>query len=345
RSRGDDVLFICGSDDNGAAIELAARKEGVAPSEIVARYHASQKASFEGLGISFDVYGGTHHPDFYDRHAAFSQDFFKAVEAKGYFTKRTVDQLYDAVAQRYLPDRYVVGTCYLCGYDKANGDQCENCGKTIDPLLLKQPKSVLTGSTPEVRPTTHWFLRLGDFDDTLRQWLESKTDWRPTVRNFALGQVKDGLPERAMTRDIAWGVPVPLDDPDAAGKVLYVWFDAPVGYVSFTAELLARRGLPPEDYTKWWKNPDCKIIHFIGEDNIVFHALIWPAMLSAEGTYQLPHAVVANSFLNIKFPGKDEEEKISKSRGTAVWIEDFLQECDPDPLRYYLTAIAPEGAK
>ena len=215
----------------------------------------------------------------------------------------------------------------------------------MDPLLLKNPKSVLTGTTPEVRETTHWFLRLNDFQEPLRQWLTEKTDWRPTVRNFALGQVNEGLPERAMTRDLAWGVPVPLDDPDAEGKVLYVWFDAPIGYVSFTSQLLETRGGHRDDYAKWWKNPDCKIYHFIGEDNIVFHALIWPAMLMAEGTFQLPESVVANSFLNIKFPGKDDEEKISKSRGTAIWIEDFLQEYDPDPLRYYLTAIAPEGAR
>ncbi|MFO0947317.1 MAG: class I tRNA ligase family protein [Planctomycetota bacterium] len=177
-----------------------------------------------------------------------------------------------------------------------------------------------------------------------REWLTSKSDWRPQVVNFALGQIKGGLPERAMTRDLDWGIPVPLEDPDAKGKVLYVWFDAPIGYVSFTSQLLENQGLSQTEYEKWWKNPECKIVHFIGEDNIIFHSLIWPAMLMAEGSYQLPHQVVANSFLNIRFPGSDEE-KISKSRGTAIWIEDFLKEHDPDPLRYYLTAIAPEGAR
>ena len=347
RARGDDVLFVCGSDDNGVAITISAAKENATPAEIVAKYHSWQEHDFVSLGISFDVYGGTHTPGYVDRHNEISQEFFSAIYSKGYFTKRTTKQLYDAVAGRFLPDRYVQGTCYYpdCNYPGAYGDQCENCTRSIDPLLLKNPKSMLTGTTPEVRETTHWFLRLNDFQEPLREWLSGKTDWRPTVRNFALGQVNEGLPERAMTRDLDWGVPVPLDDPDAKGKVLYVWFDAPIGYVSFTSSILERREGGRNDYEKWWKNPESKIYHFIGEDNIVFHALIWPAMLMAEGTYQLPEAVVANSFLNIKFPGKDDEEKISKSRGTAVWIEDFLKEYDPDPLRYYLTAIAPEGAR
>jgi methionyl-tRNA synthetase len=347
RARGDDVLFVCGSDDNGVAITISAAKEGATPAEIVAKYHARQEQDFTDLGIAFDVFGGTHTPGYVDRHNEISQGFFSAIHDKGYFTKRTIKQLFDAQAGKFLPDRYVQGTCYYedCNHPSAYGDQCENCGRSMDPLLLKNPKSVLTGTTPEVRETTHWFLRLNDFQEPLRDWLASKTDWRPTVRNFALGQVNEGLPERAMTRDLDWGIPVPLPDPDAEGKVLYVWFDAPIGYVSFTSHLLEARGGGRNEYENWWKNPDCKIVHFIGEDNIVFHALIWPAMLMAEGTFQLPEQVVANSFLNIKFPGKDEEEKISKSRGTAIWIEDFLKEYDPDPLRYYLTAIAPEGAR
>lgn len=346
RSAGKDVLFICGSDDNGGAIEITAHQEGVTPAEIVEKYHRSQESSFAGLGIDFDVYGGTHTPGFVERHNELSQQFFLTIHSKGYFEKRTTKQLYDPQAQRFLADRYVTGKCYYpdCGSEKAYGDQCENCGRTIDPLLLIHPKSVLTGSDVEVRETTHWYLRLSRFEKPLRDWLETKTDWRPAVVNYALGQIKEGLPERSMTRDLKWGIPVPLDDPDAKNKVLYVWFDAPIGYVSFTATLLERRGGAPADYEQWWKSPDSTIVHFIGEDNIVFHALIWPAMLMAEGSFQLPQQVVANSFLNIQFPGK-EEEKISKSRGTAVWIEDYLAEYDPDPLRYYLTAIAPEGAR
>lgn len=344
RVRGDEVLFICGSDDNGVAITLSAKKEGLTPAQIVAKYNESQQRAFAGLGIGFDVYGGTHMPRFVERHNGLSQAFFRRIFDQGYFTKKSTEQLFDPVAKQFLPDRYVTGICHHCGYAKAHGDQCESCGKTIDPLSLKEPKSVLTGATPEVRTTTHWYLRLADFEAPLRAWLETRKDWRPAVLNFALGQIEKGLPERAMTRDLDWGVPVPLDDPDAAGKVLYVWFDAPVGYVSFTASVLDSRGAGPNEYEKWWKNPDCKIVHFIGEDNTIFHALIWPAMLMAEGTFQLPEQVVANSFLNIKFPGA-EEEKISKSRGTAIWIEDYLEEHDPDPLRYYLTAIAPEGAR
>ena len=213
-----------------------------------------------------------------------------------------------------------------------------------------EPHSTITGAIPEPRPTTHWYLRLQQFEQSLREWLESKRRasddgpaWRESVLNFVLGQIKNGLPERAMTRDLDWGVPVPLDDPDAAGKVLYVWFDAPIGYVSFTAEMCQRQQGDWREYERWWKDPDCRIVHFIGEDNTVFHALIWPAMLMAEGSYQLPWNVVANAFLNIRFPGQDEEQKVSKSRGTAIWIEEYLKKFDPDPLRYYLTAIAPES--
>lgn len=352
RAKGDDVLFVSGSDDNGVAITITAQKEGTTPADVVAKYNASQRRAFAGMGIDFDVYGGTHVPGFVETHERLSQAFFRAIHDKGYFTKRSSKQLFDPVAGKFLPDRYVTGVCHYCGKPNANGDQCEACGKSIDPLLLKDPKSALTGAKPEVRETTHWHLRLADFEAPLEAWLRSRVDWRPTVLNFSLGQIGGGLPERAMTRDLDWGVPVPLDDAEAKGKVLYVWFDAPIGYVSFTAQCLLDRGLPMESYAERWKNPDCKILHFIGEDNIIFHSLIWPAMLMAYNSsqtddsakFQLPHQVVANSFLNIKFPGM-EEEKISKSRGTAIWIEDYLQEYDPDPLRYYLTAIAPEGAR
>jgi len=354
RARGDEVSFVCGSDDNGVAALISARKEGRTVEELTAHYNARQLADFEGLGIRFDVFGGTHQPGFVERHEQLSQELFRSIHDKGFFAKRTTEQLYDTEASQFLPDRFVQGTCYHkkadgspCAFPEAYGDQCESCGNAIDPMELIEPKSTITGSKPEPRKTTHWFLQLQRFEEPLREWLERKRDgadgpkWRDPVINFVLGQIKNGLPERSMTRDLDWGVPVPLDDPDARGKMLYVWFDAPVGYISFTAALCERQGGESTDYKRWWKDPDCKIVHFIGEDNTVFHALIWPAMLQAEGSYQLPWQVVANSFLNIKFPGA-EEQKISKSRGTAIWIEEYLKRFAPDPLRYYLTAIAPE---
>lgn len=366
RSRGDEVRFICGSDDNGVAIEIAAEKERTTPAALSARYNARQAADFRGLGIDFDVYGGTHQPGFAEIHTRLSQDFFLRIHENGHFVKRTTPQLFDVQAGRFLPDRYVKGTCYHpgCGQPAAYGDQCEACGQNIDPLQLRDPLSTLTGTRPEVRQTTHWFLQLGKFERLLTEWFDhASVDWRPLVTNFARARVKDGLPERAMTRDITWGVPVPLDDPDAAGKVLYVWFDAPIGYVSFTAALCATRDGDAQRYRDWWHDPDCRIVHFLGEDNIVFHALIWPAMLLGtrytaaqiesgarwspardRDHIQLPSYVAASAFLNIQFPGR-EEEKISKSRGTAVWIEDYLRHLDPDPLRYYLTSIAPENQR
>ncbi|MGQ9652299.1 MAG: methionine--tRNA ligase [Phycisphaerae bacterium] len=348
RARGDEVRFICGSDDNGVASLISARKEGKSVEELTAFYNARQAADFAGLGIRFDIYGGTHQPRFVDLHNRVSQGFFRVIHQKGYFVKKTTMQLYDVQANQFLPDRYVKGKCYNCGAEGAYGDQCEACGVSIDPMKLINPISTITNTRPEPRETTHWYMQLSQLEDKLRAWLEAKRHpqgdcppWRETVLNFSLGQIKQGLPERAMTRDLHWGVPVPLDDPDAVGKVLYVWFDAPIGYVSFTAELCRQADGDWKAYERWWKDPDCRIVHFIGEDNTVFHALTWPAMLMAEGSYQLPWQVVANSFLNIKFPGK-EEEKISKSRGTAIWIEEYLKMFEPDPLRYYLTAIAPE---
>jgi methionyl-tRNA synthetase len=372
RSQGQQVRFICGSDDNGVAIEISARKENTTPAELSTRYNKLQAADFQGLGIHFDIYGGTHQPQFVEMHNRLSQDFFKAIYANGHFTKKTTEQLYDAKAGKFLPDRYVTGTCYHnlpdgkpCGNPGALGDQCEQCGNSIDALKLINPVSTITGTTPEKRTTTHWYLQLDKFQGMLADWFSlTSLDWRPIVTNFCLGSIKTGLPERAMTRDLEWGVPVPLDDPDAKGKVLYVWFDAPIGYVSFTAALCQQLDGDWQKYRDWWQCRDCQIIHFIGEDNIVFHALIWPSMLLGtqftsqeiaqrgstytkpkdDGHYQLPANVVANAFLNIKFPGK-EEEKISKSRGTAVWIQDYLQSFDPDPLRYYLTINAPESQR
>jgi methionyl-tRNA synthetase len=358
RACGDEVRFVCGSDDNGVSTLISAGKEGKSVEELTAHYNARQAADFEGLGIRFDIYGGTHQPGFAKRHEEISQEFFRTIADKGYFVKKTTEQLYDAEADQFLPDRYVKGGCYHnagdgtpCGYKEAHGDQCEACGNAIDPMQLIDPVSTITGTTPVPRKTTHWYMQLQQFEKPLRNWLESKRSsqgedpaWREWVLNFALGQIKRGLPERAMTRDLHWGVPVPLDDPDAANKVLYVWFDAPIGYVSFTSVMCEREGGGGAEYEHWWKDPDCRIVHFIGEDNTIFHALTWPAMMMAEGSYQLPRQVVANAFLNIKMPGQ-EEQKISKSRGVAIWIEEYLKSFDPDPLRYYLTAIAPESRR
>ena len=413
RATGNDVRFICGSDDNGVAALKTAREENRSVEELTAFYNGRQHADFSGLGIEFDIYGGTHQPDFVQTHERFSQEMFLKIHEKGYFTKRRTMQLYDAEAKQFLPDRYVQGTCPHCGSDQAFGDQCEGCGRSLVALDLIDPVSKMTGAKAEPRETVHWFLRLDQLEDTLRSWIEEKRDrWRESVLKFVLGQMSyaiqaaaeiapddpllarlpthkirkedegsrlqfdskeerdqafnllreagkpceivHGLPERAMTRDLSWGVPVPLDDPDAEGKVLYVWFDAPIGYVSVTGALCDRNGEGEEAYADWWKDPACRVVHFIGEDNTVFHAIIWPAMLLAthdsdsvqgeKGEYQLPYNVVANAFVNIKFPGKDEE-KMSKSRGTAIWIEEYLEQFDPDPLRYYLTAIAPENAR
>jgi methionyl-tRNA synthetase len=347
RARGEEVCFVCGSDDNGVAIEISARQANKTPQEVSTHFHERQKLDFAGLGIEFDIYGGTHQPGFAELHERFSQEFFKRIHEKGYFTKRHTKQLFDPKANRFLPDRYVRGTCHHCHTPGATGDQCEACGQMIDPLLLIDPVSEITGEPTEVRETTHWYLRLNDFEKPLRDWLESKqSQWRPSVINFALGQIKQGLPERAMTRDIEWGVPVPLDDPDAQGKVLFVWFDAPIGYISFTARLCQESDGDAQAYEKWWSDPDTAIVHFIGEDNTVFHALIWPAMLMADGRHQLPFNVVANNFINFRLRG--DEAKVSKSKtpeDSPVWIEEYLKRFDPDALRYYLTAIAPESAK
>jgi len=348
RACGHEVRFICGSDDNGVAIEISALQENTTPDQIARRYHDRQERDFADLGIEFDVYGGTHHPDYVALHERLSQEFFRRIHDKGYFVKRRTRQLYDPQAGRFLPDRFVRGTCHHCGFEQATGDQCETCGQMIEPLLLKNPVSVITGRPAEIRETTHWFLRLQEFEAPLRAWLESKQgQWRPHVLNFALGQIRQGLPERSMTRDLTWGVPVPLDDPDAQGKVLYVWFDAPIGYMSFTAAWCARHEGDWQAYARWWSDPDTAIVHFIGEDNTVFHALTWPAMLMADGRHQLPTAVVANNYLNLRIGG--ELRKISKSTtapDAPVWIEEYIRKgLDPDALRYYLTSQAPETAR
>jgi len=338
RSRRREVAFICGSDDYGVPVALTARKEGKSPREVAEYYRQAHKEDFDGLGIAFDIYSGTTTPI----HTETSQHFFLKSLEHGHLVKRADQQLYDAKERIFLPDRYVEGACYHCGASGARGDQCEACGRTIDAPRLQNPRSVISGATPELRETVHWYFQLTVFRERLRQWIEGQTEWRQMVRNFSLGLLNSNLPERAITRDLEWGIPVPLpDDPDARNKVLYVWFDAPIGYVSFTAEWCQRQTGRAQDYERWWKDPDCEILHFIGEDNVIFHAIMWPAMLMSEGSFQLPANVVANCFLNIQFPGKGEE-KMSTSRGTAVWINEYLKAYEPDPLRYYLTMVAPE---
>lgn len=341
RLTGAEVTYICGSDDHGVAIMITAEKEGKTPAEVASYYRAKQELAFSGMDISFDIYSGTSINPF---HAKTSQDFFKALHEKGYFEKQTSRQLYDESKQAFLPDRFVKGTCGYCGTKDQNSDQCENCGKVLDIDTLKDPISVLSGEPAVVRDTVHWFLDLSRFKDEVQGWFD-KAKLRDQTRAYVQGLINSGLVKRAMTRDLSWGIPVPLEDPDAAGKVLYVWFDAPIGYISNTEELFAREGKDSQGGRALWCEEDREIYHFIGEDNTIFHCVIWIAMLSAQGAYKLPTGVVVNHYINIQFPGQDVE-KISKSRGNAVWIEDYLAEGgDPDSLRYYLTAIASERAR
>ena len=350
RLRNREVRFVCGSDDHGVASLISAMNENRAVEELTEHYRAGQMLDFKRLGIIFDVFGGTHCPDYLDIHSKFSRHFFNVCFDKGFFEKRTSKQLFDQAADQFLPDRFVKGICYNCNYPEAYGDQCEACGITIDATQLKNPKSSITDTTPVVKETIHWYFRLSMLQRELREWLESKrvdsatVPWKESTLNFALGQLNSRLPDRPMTRDLDWGIPVPLDDPDAKGKVLYVWFEAPIGYVSFTAQLCEDLDGNWEYYEDWWKNTRCEIVHFVGEDNTIFHTITWPAMLLAEGSYQLPGRVNVNAFMNVNSESKGIA-KIGKSLGTAIWIDDFLSSYEADPLRYYLTAIAPEQGR
>ncbi len=336
RLKGRDVAFICGSDELGVAIMIRARSEGISPQDLVDRYHPLIEESFQKLGVSFDYYGRTTTVT----HLETSQNFFRTLADKDVFTLKTDEQLFDPEAGIFLADRFVRGTCPVCGYEDAYGDQCEKCGCSLSPMELVNPRSALTDATPELRETTHWYLPLGDFQDRLASWIDTHPEWKPNV----LGQIKswlnDGLRDRAITRDVPWGVPVPEDAAakagvDATGKVIYVWFDAPIGYISATREW----GLKKGDMNLWkryWQDEGTKLIHFIGKDNIVFHCLMFPAMLMAHGGYVLPENVPANEFLTI------EGGKLSTSRGWAVWLHEALQEFPPDLLRYSLAAMLPE---
>ena len=323
----EDVLLIGGSDEHGVPITIKARKEGVSPQDIVNRYHNIIKQSFQEFGISFDIYSRTTSPI----HNRTASDFFKDLYDKGKFVERTSKQYYDAEAETFLADRYITGTCPHCGNEKAYGDQCEACGTSLSATDLINPKSTLSGAVPQLKETKHWYLPLNEYEDFMRQWiLEGHKEWKTNVYGQCKSWIEQGLQERAVTRDLDWGVKVPL--PDAEGKVLYVWFDAPIGYISNTKEL------KPDDWEKWWKDSDTKLVHFIGKDNIVFHCIIFPAMLKAAGDYILPENVPANEFLNL------EGDKISTSRNWPVWLHEYLKDFPgkQDVLKYVLCANAPE---
>ncbi|MCB0400165.1 MAG: methionine--tRNA ligase [Winogradskyella sp.] len=331
RLTGNDVAFICGSDEHGVPITIKAKKEGVTPQDIVDKYHAIIKQSFEDFGISFDNYSRTSSKIHHDT----ASEFFKILYDKNEFVEEVSEQLYDEEANQFLADRFVIGTCPKCGYEEAYGDQCESCGTSHNATDLINPKSAITGNTPTLKETKHWFLPLNKHEEFLREWILKghKKDWKPNVYGQVKSWIDDGLRPRAVTRDLDWGIPVPVEGGE--GKVLYVWFDAPIGYISSTKEWAAREGKNWEDY---WKGKDTKLVHFIGKDNIVFHCIIFPSMLKAEGSYILPDNVPANEFLNL------EGNKLSTSKNWAVWLPEYLEDFpnQQDVLRYALTANAPE---
>ncbi|HMI91577.1 MAG TPA: methionine--tRNA ligase [Polyangiales bacterium] len=336
RLMGRDVVFICGSDEHGVAIMMKARLDGIPPRDIIDRFHPILRDSLAQLGVSFDYYGRTSSAT----HRETSQAFFRQMAQQNAFNLHTESQLYDEKAQIFLADRFVRGTCPTCQHPDAYGDQCEKCGRTLSPQELIDPRSALTDEKPVLRETTHWYLSLERMQGWLEQWMDSHPDWKPNVLGQARSWLKAGLVDRSMTRDLTWGVPVPEDvakaaGVDASGKVLYVWFDAPLGYISATREWAEQQG-DPERWKLYWQRDDTKLVHFIGKDNIVFHCLIFPAMLHLHGGYVLPDNVPANEFLNL------EGQKLSTSRGWAVWLQDALDAFPPDYLRFALLGVLPE---
>lgn len=330
RMKGEEVLFVGGSDEHGVPITIKAEKEGCTPQDIVDRYHNIIKDSFEKLGISYDIYSRTSSKTHHETAAA----FFKKLYEDGKFIERETEQFFDPERNKFLSDRYIIGTCPKCGNDHAYGDQCEKCGSSMSPEELINPHSALSGAKLVKKATKHWYLPLDQYEQWLRDWIiEGHKEWKPNVYGQVKSWLDNGLQPRAVTRDLDWGVPVPLEEAD--GKVLYVWFDAPIGYISNTIEHCAEKGT---DWEKWWKDEDTKLVHFIGKDNIVFHCIIFPCMLKAYGDYIVPENVPANEFLNL------ENDKISTSRNWAVWLHEYLEEFPgkQDVLRYVLTANAPE---
>lgn len=331
RGTNKDVAFVCGSDEHGVAISMKAKKEGITPKQVIDKYHAIIKKSFLDFGITFDNYSRTSAQVHHDT----ASEFFKNLYDKGDFIEETTEQLYDAEAKQFLADRFVIGTCPKCGHEEAYGDQCENCGSTLSATELINPKSTVSGAVPTLKETKHWFLPLDSYEDFLKEWILEghKNDWKPNVYGQCKSWIDDGLKPRAVTRDLDWGIPVPV--PGGEGKVLYVWFDAPIGYISSTKEWAAREG---KDWEPYWKDENTKMLHFIGKDNIVFHCIIFPSMLKAHGDFILPENVPANEFLNL------EGNKLSTSKNWAVWLHEYLEDFPDmqDVLRYTLTANAPE---
>ncbi|MDB9828618.1 methionine--tRNA ligase [Flavobacteriaceae bacterium] len=331
RMQGKDVAFVCGSDEHGVPITLKAKKEGITPQQVVDKYNGIIKQSFEDFGISFDNYSRTTSKIHHDT----ASEFFKKLHSEGKFIEQVTQQLYDADANQFLADRFVVGTCPKCGNKESYGDQCESCGTSHNATDLINPKSAITGAVPSLKETKHWFLPLDKYEPFLKDWIleEHIKDWKTNVYGQCKSWIDDGLRPRAVTRDLDWGIPVPA--PDAEGKVLYVWFDAPIGYISATKQWAAREN---KDWEPYWKDKDTKLLHFIGKDNIVFHCIIFPSMLKAEGSYILPNNVPANEFLNL------EGNKISTSKNWAVWLHEYLEDFpgQQDVLRYVLTSNAPE---
>jgi methionyl-tRNA synthetase len=326
RMKNEDVLLIGGSDEHGVPITLKAKNEGVTPQDVVDKFHKIIKKSFGDFGISFDVYSRTSSPIHHDT----ASEFFRKLYEEGKFIEKTTEQYYDEENNQFLADRYIIGKCPRCGFEKAYGDQCESCGTSLSPTELINPTSMISGNQPVLKETKHWYLPLDEYEPWLKEWiLEGHKEWKPNVYGQCKSWIDSGLQPRAVTRDLDWGVPVPVEDTE--GKVLYVWFDAPIGYISATKELTA-------DWETYWKDPETRMLHFIGKDNIVFHCIIFPSMLKAEGTFNLPENVPANEFLNL------ENDKISTSRNWAVWLHEYLEEFPgkEDVLKYVLTANAPE---
>jgi len=326
----EDVIYISGTDEHGVPITIRAEQMNKTPRELVDRYHEIIRRDFERFGISFDNFSRTERPE----HYRFAQEVFLDLLGKGYIIEKSMKQFFCDKCSRFLPDRYVSGTCPECGSKNARGDQCEDCGTWLDALDLLEPVCEICGSTPVPRDTTHWFLKLNVFQEWLEEWLGQHGDWKNNVLNYCKGWLNDGLRERAITRDLSWGIPVPIDG--AEGKVLYVWFEALLGYVSSTKELFAKKG-NPDGWKDYWFNPETRLVQFIGKDNIVFHAVIEPSVLHGLGDFVLPWNIPANEYLNIR------GEKFSTSRGTAIWMKDYLAHFPPDPMRYALAINAPEN--